>query len=422
MKSIPYVLTILALGLAVGCAEPPSYQVNVVAKKTAENGDPFSQVKIQDMGNVLTALFGTPDQPAFPNAKSFHWVLEYDEGYSEDLATLVSLENLLRSAGPVAKDVNGVSRGLYREHCAHCHGISGDGAGPTSITLDPYPRDFRNGVFKFKSTTGKSRPSDEDLMRILNEGIHGTAMPSFRVAIDEAEKQALIDYVKYLSLRGEVEIALWDLTANLENDQRLPLVFASGYDQLTEDEKDEIFGWFETEGVRIESIFKSWIKAKKSPLIKKPTAPPENFAADHREHHQLINRGRELFHGKKLGACTQCHGDTGYGDGELGNFDIWNKWAKGKKKEVVKQYLSEGVLPPRNIAPRNFRNGVFRGGRSPTQLYYRIKNGIQGSEMPGAATLTDEEIWCLVAYVRNIKSEPITGGKQHKPVNSKPIN
>ena len=44
-----------------------------------------------------------------------------------------------------------VSRGkpLFAQHCAACHGISGDGAGPTAALLDPYPRDFRNGVFKY---------------------------------------------------------------------------------------------------------------------------------------------------------------------------------------------------------------------------------------------------------------------------------
>lgn len=410
------------LGLLVGCAEPPAFQVNVVARKNAENDQPFSDQKVQDVANVLTALFGTPDQPAFPNAKSPVWFLEYDEGYSKDLSQLVSMENLQWAAGPVEIDENGVGQGLYREHCVHCHGVSGDGAGPTAITLDPYPRDFRDGVYKFKSTTGKSRPSDEDLMRILNEGVHGTAMPSFKVVLTEAEKRALVDYVKYLSMRGEIEIALWDMTANLGQDQRLPMVFAQGFDDLSDDEKDEVYGWFETEGIRIEGIFRSWIAASKAPVIDKPSAPPENFAANHPEHYKMVDRGRVLFHGKKLGACTQCHGDTGYGDGELGNYDIWNKWAKGKSEEDIYSYLDLGVLPPRTIAPRNFRNGVFRGGRRPEQLFYRIKNGIQGSEMPGAATLSDEEVWCLVAYVRNIKSEPITGGHSSQPVNDKPIN
>lgn len=422
MKFVQHGLMIVLLTLAVGCAKPPSFQFNVVAKATAEKEEPFEPQQVDDVANVLTALFGTPDDPAFPNAKSFHWYINYDEGYSEDLATLVDLENLQRAAGPVSTDENGVTRGLYREHCAHCHGITGGGAGPTAVTLDPYPRDFRNGVFKFKSTTGKSRPSDEDLLRILNEGVHGTAMPSFKVAIDEDEKKALIDYVKYLSIRGEVEIALWDFTSSLDKGQRLPLVFPNGYENLSDDQEEEIMGWFETEAVRIESIFRSWIKAKNKPLIKEPMAPPESFSANHPEHYKLIERGRELFQDQKLGACVQCHGNTGYGDGELGNYDIWNKWAKGKSESEVEELVALGALPPRTIAPRNFRNGDFRGGRNPTQLFYRIKNGISGSEMPGAATLTDEEVWCLVAYVRNFKFEPITGGHSSKPVNDKPIN
>ncbi|MEE2642502.1 MAG: cytochrome c [Planctomycetota bacterium] len=422
MKILKTAIVLSGLLLMIGCAEPARFQLNVVAHREAEQDQPFARQKVEDVANVLTALFGTPDDPAFPNAKSLHWYLEYDEEYSVDLETLVRFENLQRAAGPVGTDEKGRSRGLYREHCAHCHGVTGGGAGPTAASLSPYPRDFRNGVFKFKSTTGKSRPSDEDLMRILNEGVHGTAMPSFKVAISESEKRALVDYIKYLSIRGEVELALWDFTANLDKEERLPLVFAKGYEQLNDDQKDEILGWFESDGVRIESIFKSWIKAHKKPLIKKPTSPPARFAADHADHYQMVDRGRELFHGKKLGACTQCHGDTGYGDGELGNFDIWNKWAKGKTAEKVAAYTSQGVLPPRNIRPRNFRNGVFRGGRSPTQLFYRIKNGIQGSEMPGAATLTDEEVWCLVAYVRSIKTESITGGQQSKPVINKPIH
>ena len=43
-------------------------------------------------------------------------------------------------------------RNLYMQHCLHCHGVSGDGAGPTAKFLNPRPRDYRQGIFKFKST------------------------------------------------------------------------------------------------------------------------------------------------------------------------------------------------------------------------------------------------------------------------------
>ena len=47
-------------------------------------------------------------------------------------------------------------------------------------------------------------PTDHDLDTILRQGIPDTAMPSFRL-LSEAERLALIDYVKYLAIRGEVE-------------------------------------------------------------------------------------------------------------------------------------------------------------------------------------------------------------------------
>ena len=93
---------------------------------------------------------------------------------------------------------------MYRRHCAHCHGISGDGAGPTASFLNPYPRDYRRGIFKFKSTPRTEPPTKEDLKRILHEGIAGTAMPSFKYLPND-ELEALASYVRYLSVRGQVE-------------------------------------------------------------------------------------------------------------------------------------------------------------------------------------------------------------------------
>ena len=46
-------------------------------------------------------------------------------------------------------------------------------------------------------------------------GIEGTAMPSFAL-LDRGEIDALIDYVKYLSVRGEMERALVEEAADLE--------------------------------------------------------------------------------------------------------------------------------------------------------------------------------------------------------------
>ena len=66
---------------------------------------------------------------------------------------------------------------IYREQCLHCHGVSGDGNGPTAPFLWPVPRDYRPGVFKFTSTNGSdrgSKPTRDDLRRTMRQGISGT--------------------------------------------------------------------------------------------------------------------------------------------------------------------------------------------------------------------------------------------------------
>jgi len=72
------------------------------------------------------------------------------------------------------------------------------------------------------------------------------------------------------------------------------------------------------------------------------------------------------------------------------------------------------LLPPRNAIPRNLRQGMFRGGRRPLDIYRKVYTGIAGTPMPGGGpvtpgakgTLSDEEIWQLVDYVRSLPFEP----------------
>jgi hypothetical protein len=65
--------------------------------------------------------------------------------------------------------------------------------------------------------------------------------------------------------------------------------------------------------------------------------------------------------------------------------------------------LDGDALKPRTIPPRNLRQGIYRGGRRPLDLYYRIHAGINGAPMPAAAgTVSPEEIWHIVNYVRSL--------------------
>jgi hypothetical protein len=112
---------------------------------------------------------------------------------------------------------------------------------------------------------------------------------------------------------------------------------------------------------------------------------------------------------------------TALGDGQANDYDDWSK--NIVKIEAKLESLAAGeidasehrwitrfhevldgdALKPRTIPPRNLRQGIYRGGRRPLDLYYRIHAGINGAPMPAAAgTVSPEEIWHIVNYVRSL--------------------
>jgi len=92
----------------------------------------------------------------------------------------------------------------YIQYCRSCHGDKGDGKGPAARGLRPPPRDFTLGVFKFASVPAGTLPLDEDLRRIVREGLHGTAMLDWD-GIPEPKLQEIIQYIKTFSPRWQEE-------------------------------------------------------------------------------------------------------------------------------------------------------------------------------------------------------------------------
>jgi mono/diheme cytochrome c family protein len=71
--------------------------------------------------------------------------------------------------------------------------------------MNPLPRDFTKGIFKFRSTPGKdSLPTDGDLFSTMTHGLWGTAMPSWQ-EISANERLAVIQVIKTYSDRWEKE-------------------------------------------------------------------------------------------------------------------------------------------------------------------------------------------------------------------------
>lgn len=350
----------------------------------------------QNLKDILTALFGTPDEPFFPSLEGV------------DTRRVCDPVKLRMAAGPVRSDRFGAPRGLFREHCVHCHGISGDGQGPTAVFLNPYPRDFRRGLFKFKSTPAAEPPTDEDLHRTLVQGIPGTAMPSFRL-LSEEERDALVHYVRYLSIRGQVERSLMEAT------------FQTGELDLTQVSLDDLKAPANIDLVKaiVTDVVTRWAEADSKATEVPP--PPDNF-----ETPESIARGRELFYGP-IANCVKCHGETALGDGQTTDYDEWTKEIMPNEPDKLRKFLATGAaLPPRTIRPRNLRLNVFRGGRRPIDLYWRIRNGILASGMPAASMkpedaapddprLTSDDIWHLIAYVRSLPYESLSAVRQHQP-------
>jgi mono/diheme cytochrome c family protein len=357
-----------ALLFVAGCGKAPAPQFHLnmqgLDPKLFDASDEDNQGHIkgrQDIADALYAMFGTPDEPyVFPESG-------------------LDLAKIELAAGPFGGNEDGTQRGLYRQHCVHCHGISGDGAGPTAQFLNPFPRDYRKGQYKFKSTERPAKPTHADLKRILMEGIAGTAMPSFAL-LPPDEVEALVEYVKYLSIRGETEISM-GLTV-YANDEDLTMT----REALISD--------------HLAPIAANWAAADQQ-VIQIPDHPP---VPDQRA---WLAAGEALFRGAKA-QCMKCHGPTALGDGsEEPLFDDWNK---EKKPENFAQFL----LPKQEIKPRNLRLGIYRFGRTPADTYRRLHAGINGTPMPNTfigpgnpGNLKPEEVWQIVDYIRSLPYDAV---------------
>src|SRR5262249_4042760 len=81
-------------------------------------------------------------------------------------------------AMPAEESQLATGRKLYANYCTACHGEKGDGNGPAAKFLSPKPRNFGEGKFRLVSTVNR-RPTDQDLLRVLERGMPGSAMFPF---------------------------------------------------------------------------------------------------------------------------------------------------------------------------------------------------------------------------------------------------
>lgn len=158
-------------------------------------------------------------------------------------------------------------RVVYFKRCSFCHGLSGDGNGPAADYMDPRPRDFTLGTFKFRTTQSGELPLDGDLFRTISRGLSGTAMPSF------------------------------------DNDVM--------YNGLTEEERWQVVYYIKTFAPEFSNP--DFDPSGKVVAMPSETAPYNRVT---------IAKGKEIFERAK---CRECHGKKGRGDGlkALDRKDDW---------------------------------------------------------------------------------------------------
>lgn len=158
---------------------------------------------------------------------------------------------------------------IYFRRCSFCHGLLGDGDGPAAKFMDPRPRDFTLGTFKFRTTQSGELPTNEDLFRTVSRGLPGTGMQAF----DDATIK-----------NGLTEDQRWQVIAYI-------MTFAQ---EFADPELDPV---------------------KTGKVIKLP----QNRAPFNPE---TVAKGKAVFERAK---CWECHGKLGRGDGQK-SFDRKDDW------------------------------------------------------------------------------------------------
>src|SRR5438445_4029024 len=90
-------------------------------------------------------------------------------------------------------------KAVYVKWCSGCHGDGGGGDGPAAATMLPRPRNFTGAIYKIRSTASGQLPTDADLLRAIDEGLPGTAMPAWKTRLSDGERRDVVAYLKTFS-------------------------------------------------------------------------------------------------------------------------------------------------------------------------------------------------------------------------------
>ena len=270
--------------------------------------------------------------------------------------------------------------GLYRRHCLHCHGVSGPATARRSAFLYPDPARLSQGAVQVhlhaqRCPAPSRRPAADDQerpARHVDAGVRGA---------DDRR-------------RDRAGHRLRDLPEHARRDRAVP---DRRRDDLRRERPGSPLGGHRPGEWRRASSTSGRRPSRRWSIRRSPRTPSSR---------ESILRGRDLFLGKtkeKL-ECAGCHGSQGLGDGpSFVSQDVFNQVVFGgnpserddrikalddKTKELWVQKLDDWGNP---LRPANLNRGVYKGGRRPLDIYWRIAKGITGAQMPAHyPTINDE--------------------------------
>jgi mono/diheme cytochrome c family protein len=110
---------------------------------------------------------------------------------------------LVLAALPVAAQAGDAAAGktTFETLCVTCHGPAGKGDGPAGAALDPKPRDFSIGDFKYDTDKDGKPGTDADLANIVKNGAGaygGSPLMAPWGHLSDADIQNVVAYVRSL--------------------------------------------------------------------------------------------------------------------------------------------------------------------------------------------------------------------------------
>jgi mono/diheme cytochrome c family protein len=246
-----------------------------------------------------------------------------------------------------AKTLN-LGHQVYTEYCMACHGVKGDGNGPAAKGSVPPPRNFTQGLYKFGLVADSGLPTDADFKRIIQGGLHGTAMFPWDISDDQV--YAVTQYIK---------------------------TFAP---QVWENKEDH------SPGEQIEASKDPYGLARKS------------FAE---------RKGKAVYH--LVANCQSCHRayatkseinklakEFGYD----GLDEVPEDFYKMKIQESEYYFHDDNERLVKYLPP-DFTWHEVRSAKTVKDLYLRLAAGVTGTGMPmWKGVMEEDEIWAAAYYVR----------------------